>query len=82
MSRHYHDKRKCRNSDTAPDALWDVVDYIDKDCSSVDWRQFWVFDGRHSAYRSGQVTYRQLVQMYLDRLEAYDKQGPRINSRQ
>jgi len=71
-----------RKSDSGPDALWDVVDYIDKDCSSVDWRQLWVFDDRHSAYRSGQVTYRQLVQMYLDRLEAYDKHGPRINARE
>jgi Asp-tRNA(Asn)/Glu-tRNA(Gln) amidotransferase A subunit family amidase len=34
----------------------------------------------HLAYRSGQLTCRQLVQMYLDRIEAYDKQGPAINS--
>jgi amidase len=34
----------------------------------------------HSAYKSGQLTARQLVQMYLQRIETYDKQGPKINS--
>ena len=34
----------------------------------------------HAAYRSGQLTCRQLVQMYLDRIEAYDKNGPAINA--
>ena len=34
----------------------------------------------HSAYRSGRLRARQLVQMYLDRIDAYDKKGPRINS--
>ncbi len=34
----------------------------------------------HDAYRSGQLTSRQLVQLYLDRIEAYDKNGPMINS--
>lgn len=34
----------------------------------------------HRAYQSGELTTRQLVQMYLDRIEAYDKQGPKINS--
>lgn len=34
----------------------------------------------HNAYRSGQLTCRQLVQLYLDRIEAYDKKGPAINS--
>ena len=34
----------------------------------------------HAAYESGQLTSRQLVQLYLDRIEAYDKNGPRINS--
>ncbi|MBI2357467.1 MAG: amidase [Deltaproteobacteria bacterium] len=37
-------------------------------------------DDIHSAYRSGQLTARQLVQMYLDRIEAYDKRGPAINA--
>ena len=34
----------------------------------------------HSAYKAGQLTSRQLVQMYLDRIEAYDKKGPAINA--
>ena len=34
----------------------------------------------HTAYKSGQLTARQLVQMYLDRIEAYDQKGPAINS--
>ena len=34
----------------------------------------------HAAYKSGQLTSHQLVQLYLDRIEAYDKKGPAINS--
>lgn len=34
----------------------------------------------HAAYESGQLTSHQLVQLYLDRIEAYDKNGPKINS--
>ncbi|OGQ78987.1 MAG: hypothetical protein A3F90_07045 [Deltaproteobacteria bacterium RIFCSPLOWO2_12_FULL_60_19] len=34
----------------------------------------------HSAFRSGQLTARQLAQMYLDRIEAYDKKGPALNA--
>jgi amidase len=34
----------------------------------------------HSAYRSGQLTGQRLVQMYLDRIEAFDKKGPAINA--
>ena len=34
----------------------------------------------HSAYASGSLTARQLVQLYLDRIEAYDQQGPTINA--
>ena len=34
----------------------------------------------HAAYRSGDLTCRQLVQMYLDRIEAFDKDGPAINA--
>ena len=37
-------------------------------------------DEVHAAYKSGQLTCRQLVQMYLGRIEAYDKQGPAINA--
>jgi len=34
----------------------------------------------HSAYASGALTARQVVQLYLDRIEAYDQQGPTINA--
>jgi amidase len=34
----------------------------------------------HAAYKSGALTARQLTQAYLDRIEAYDKNGPNINS--
>ena len=34
----------------------------------------------HGAYRSGELTCRQLVQMYLDRIAGFDKQGPAINA--
>jgi amidase len=34
----------------------------------------------HAAYRDGSLTARQLVQGYLDRIDAYDKKGPSINS--
>ena len=34
----------------------------------------------HAAYKAGTLTVRQLVQMYLDRIAAYDKQGPAINA--
>ena len=34
-------------------------------------------DDIHSAYKSGQLTARQLVETYLDRIDAYNKQGPR-----
>src|SRR5882724_12813162 len=37
-------------------------------------------DDIHVAYKSGQLTCRQLVQMYLDRIEAFDKKGPAINA--
>jgi len=37
-------------------------------------------DEIHAAYKSGQLTCRQLVQIYLDRIEAYDKKGPAINA--
>lgn len=37
-------------------------------------------DDIHRAYKSGQVTCRQLIQMYLDRIEAFDQQGPAINA--
>jgi amidase len=34
----------------------------------------------HTAYRSGRLTAHQLTQLYLNRIQAYDKQGPKINS--
>ena len=34
----------------------------------------------HAAYKSGELSCRQLVQMYLDRIAAYDKSGPAINA--
>lgn len=34
----------------------------------------------HAAYKSGELTCRQLVQMYLDRIDALDKKGPAINA--
>jgi Asp-tRNA(Asn)/Glu-tRNA(Gln) amidotransferase A subunit family amidase len=34
----------------------------------------------HAAYKAGTLTARQLVQMYLDRIAAYDKKGPAINA--
>src|SRR3989338_554423 len=37
-------------------------------------------DDIHRAYKLGQLTSRQLVQMYLDRIEAYDKKGPTLNA--
>jgi Asp-tRNA(Asn)/Glu-tRNA(Gln) amidotransferase A subunit family amidase len=37
-------------------------------------------DDIHMAMRAGRLTARQLVQGYLDRINAYDKNGPTINS--
>lgn len=37
-------------------------------------------EGIHAAFDSGALTSRQLVQSYLDRIEAYDQKGPQINS--
>src|SRR5438132_12932851 len=37
-------------------------------------------DSVHNAYRSGRLTSHQLVQLYLNRIEAYDKKGPAINA--
>jgi Asp-tRNA(Asn)/Glu-tRNA(Gln) amidotransferase A subunit family amidase len=34
----------------------------------------------HAAYRSGRLTARQLVQSYLERIEAYNKKGPALNA--
>src|SRR2546428_743073 len=37
-------------------------------------------DDIHAEYKSGRLTSHQVVQMYLDRIEAYDQKGPAINS--
>ena len=37
-------------------------------------------DDIHAAFKPGKLTAHQLVQGYLDRIDAYDKQGPTINS--
>jgi Asp-tRNA(Asn)/Glu-tRNA(Gln) amidotransferase A subunit family amidase len=37
-------------------------------------------DNVHAAYKAGTLTAHQLVQDYLDRINAYDKQGPNINA--
>jgi Asp-tRNA(Asn)/Glu-tRNA(Gln) amidotransferase A subunit family amidase len=37
-------------------------------------------DQVHAAYKSGALNCRQLVEMYLSRIEAYDKKGPAINA--
>ena len=42
------------------------------------WRR--PIDDIHAAFKSGRLTAHQLVQGYLDRIAAYDKQGPTINS--
>ncbi len=34
----------------------------------------------HAAYAGGSLTARRLAQMYIDRIEAHDRRGPRINS--
>ena len=34
----------------------------------------------HNAYKAEQLTARQLVQMYLDRIEAHDQTGATINA--
>jgi amidase len=37
-------------------------------------------DNIQAAYKAGDLTCRQLVQTYLDRIEAFDKKGPNINA--
>ncbi len=37
-------------------------------------------DDIHSAFRSGEITCRGLVELYLARIDAYDKSGPELNS--
>src|SRR6266508_4525302 len=37
-------------------------------------------DSIHGALRGGEITCRQLVQLYIDRIEAYNQQGPTLNA--
>src|SRR2546425_2307605 len=37
-------------------------------------------DDVHNAYKAGRLTSHQLVELYLKRIDAYDKKGPGINS--
>src|SRR6476619_4769246 len=37
-------------------------------------------DGIQNAYKARTLTAHQLTQMYLDRIAAYDKQGPKLNT--
>src|SRR5438105_5538378 len=37
-------------------------------------------DDIHTAMRAGRLTAHQLTQLYLDRIRAYDKDGPKINA--
>ncbi len=37
-------------------------------------------DDIHAAMQAGRLTAHQLTQLYLDRIRAYDKQGPKINA--
>src|SRR5712692_7145469 len=37
-------------------------------------------DDVRAAFKSKQITCRQLVELYLKRIEAYDKSGPRLNA--
>src|SRR4051794_29746234 len=37
-------------------------------------------DSIHAAMQAGEITCRQLVEWYLDRIKAYDQQGPSLNA--
>ena len=37
-------------------------------------------DDVHAEYKAGRLTARDLVKVYLDRIEAYDKNGPTLNA--
>ena len=37
-------------------------------------------DQVHAAYRSGELTCRQLVEMYLERIEEHDQKGVNLNA--
>src|SRR3989441_6856410 len=37
-------------------------------------------EGIHAAFQSRRITCRELVNLYLNRIQAYDKEGPRLNA--
>src|SRR5437899_556303 len=51
---------------------------------SVDAKNFHLeeatIDEIHAAYKSGELTCRRLVQLYLDRIGEYDRKGPKLTS--
>src|SRR5579859_2214397 len=47
---------------------------------SLLWTQEASIADIHAAIKSKSLTCRQLVQMYLDRIEAFDRKGPALNS--
>lgn len=47
----------------------DVFDVVDTTIADI-----------HAAYKSGSLSARKLVQLYFDRIAAYDKKGPSINA--
>lgn len=61
-----------------------VILLINISLSSIAQAQFDVFEASirdiQAALESGEITSEQLVQQYLQRIEAYDKQGPMLNS--
>jgi amidase len=50
------------------------------DAFSLLWTQEPTIADIHAAIRSKDLMCRQLVQMYVDRIEAYDKRGPTLNA--
>ena len=53
----------------APESCADTVDYREYDIDSLQ-----------ALMQAGDLSSRQLVQYYLDRIEAVDRNGPRLNS--
>lgn len=59
----------------APAPVWGAVG------STATWHLLEAqIDDVHAAFRSGQTTCRAVVQLYLNRIEAYDKKGPGLNA--
>ena len=66
-------------------AASDVLAQIEAEATGVEQRpRFNVVEASisdiHDAMRAGTLTSRELVQLYLDRIEAYDKQGSALNA--